>query len=61
MPEDSGWQFLCGSSHAQDPEAANVWLIYEVLELEPSLSEFIGLPPGTILTRKDAASGWKGS
>jgi hypothetical protein len=59
IPEDSGWQFLCGSVHTQDPAAAKVWLICEVLQFETSLSDFIGRPPGTILTRKDAASAWE--
>lgn len=61
MPEDSGWQFLCGADHLQDGEEAKVWLICEVLQHEPTLSPFIGRSPGTKLTRKDAASNWKDS
>ncbi len=58
MPEDSGWQFLCNSNLDEDPDMAKVWLVCEVLEFEPSLSEFIGSPPGTVLTRKSYASEW---
>ncbi len=59
IPEDSGWQFLCGLSDHDNPGVAKVWLINEVLEYEPSLSPFIEMPPGTVLTRKDAASKWE--
>ncbi len=59
MEEDSGWQFLCGSNHSENPEMAKVWLICEVLDREPSLSAFIDRPLGTILTRKDSASDWE--
>lgn len=58
MDEDSGWQFVCDSSLQDDSDLAKVWLIYEVLNYEPSLSEFIRLPPGTLLTREDANSEW---
>jgi hypothetical protein len=58
MAEDSGWQFLCDSNTEEDPDEAKVWLIYEVLNYEPSLSAFIDEPPGTVLTRKDTASSW---
>ena len=43
----------------EDPDEAKVWLIDEVLNYEPSLAEFIGEPPGSILTRKDAGSNWE--
>jgi hypothetical protein len=54
---DSGWQFLCGSS-TEDWQAAKVWALHEVLEREPTLSEFIGSPSGTILTRSSPNAKW---
>ncbi len=59
MDEDSGWQFLCDSITEEDPDDAQVWLINEVLDYEPSLYSFIGEPPGTVLIRKDTKSDWK--
>jgi len=57
-PADSGWQFLCGSS-SEDSQAAKVWAIHEVLEHEPSLTRFIDLPSGTVLTRPSPKADWK--
>ena len=57
MLEDSGWQFIC-SIEDEDASTAKVWLVCEVLELEPSLAEFMGYPPLTVLTRPNAESPW---
>ena len=59
MPEDSGWQFLCGVGNDEDPDQAEVWLVCEVLELEPSLNCYIQAAPGTVLTRQDTLNGWE--
>ena len=59
VPEDSGWQFLCGSGEDEDPGAAKIWLVCEVLDHEPSLAPFIDYPPGTELTRRNRTSGWE--
>lgn len=59
VPEDSGWQFLCGSVEDEDPGAAKIWLVCEVLDYEPSLAPFIDYPPGTELTRRNQTSGWE--
>lgn len=58
MAVDSGWQFLCGADHNDDPAMAKVWAICEVIEFDPSLSEFIDSPPGTVLTRRDRTENW---
>jgi hypothetical protein len=58
-PEDSGWQFLCNSGKKENELEAQVWLVSEVLGLEPSLSQFINLPAGTKLFRSGKASIWK--
>ena len=57
MLEDSGWQFNCGVED-EDESTAKVWLVCEVLEDEPSLAEFMGYPPLTVLTRPDVESPW---
>jgi hypothetical protein len=60
MPEDSGWQFLCGTKQdSDDPTTAKVWLICEVLDYEPSLAAFMERPPGTVLTRVNGRSEWE--
>jgi len=57
-PEDSGWQFLCNSGEEEGDDEAQVWLVSEILGLEPSLSQFVNLPVGTKLSRKDKSSKW---
>ena len=59
MPEDSGWQFLCASGEDEDPSAAKIWLVCEVLDYEPSLALFIECPYGTVLTRDSETSRWE--
>jgi hypothetical protein len=57
-PEDSGWQFLCGTNQEENENDANVWLISEVLKFDPSLECFILSPVGTELF-KDNDNTWK--
>lgn len=54
---DSGWQFLCGAS-TEDWQAAKVWAIREVLERDSTLTEFVGLPYGTVLLRNSPDEKW---
>ena len=56
--EDSGWQFTCAETKHDDSDNAQVWLIHEVLERDPSLEAFIHYPPGTVLVRKYINSTW---
>jgi hypothetical protein len=55
---DSGWQFLCGLDD-EDSEKAEVWAIGEVLQKEPSLSQFIDAPTGTVLIRNSIQEPWQ--
>lgn len=55
--EDSGWQFHCGDTHS-DGEGGEVWLLAEVVEVEPSLVDFLNFPVGTTLTRADSLEKW---
>lgn len=56
--EDSGWQFLCNLHEDEDDDRAQVWSINEVVEYEPSLSQFVEYPVGTKLYRQNAESDW---
>ena len=58
-PEDSGWQFLCNSGAVEYETEAQVWLVSEILGLEPSLSNYINLPVGSKLSRKNIDSKWE--
>lgn len=58
-PEDSGWQFVCGKVKNEDPDGAQVWLLDEVLELEPSLEQYIDLSPGIQVSRSTPEGEWK--
>jgi hypothetical protein len=57
-PDDSGWQFHCNSRDVEKESEAKIWSVNEVIELEPTLSPFINLPPGTKLTRSSKDSKW---
>jgi hypothetical protein len=55
---DSGWQFTEGGSEIFGSESAQLWLVSEILELEPSLSPFINYPAGVKLYRGSENSIW---
>ncbi len=57
-PADSGWQFLCYSGQDELMEDAQIWALKDVVEKEPSLSEFMNVTVGTRLVRSDASSPW---
>ena len=57
--EDSGWQFLCNSGELEKEEDAQVWSINEVINLEPTLKEFLNSKPGVVLIRESVKSSWK--
>jgi hypothetical protein len=57
--EDSGWEFLCYTGLEENENDAKVWAVDEVISLEPSLIEYIDLPVGTKLTRKNKHSKWE--
>jgi hypothetical protein len=54
---DSGSQFLCGAS-SDDWQSAKVWAVHEVLKRDSSLTTFIDLPNGTILSRHSVNEKW---
>lgn len=56
--DDSGWQFLCGSGRDESVEAAQVWLLSEVVERNPSLERWMNCPVGTRLERTTENSPW---
>jgi len=58
-PEDSGWQFLCNSGEVEREDEAQVWALGEVLDLEPSLEQFMTEPAGTVIARTGRADPWK--
>ena len=56
---DSGWEFSEGSSFEKsNSENPQLWLVSEVLELEPSLTSFINLAAGTRIVRKSNNDSW---
>ena len=55
---DSGWQVLC-NCHEENWKDAKIYSISEVLDLEPSLEDFIELPPDITIVRDDILSEWK--
>lgn len=59
MPEDSGWQFHCNLCEHTGEIGGKVWLVSEVLKVEPSLAALIDQPEGTELQRDSKGSAWK--
>ena len=57
--EDSGWQFMCNRAPEENPDRAKIWLLREVIEQEPSLLDYLLLPPGSVVSRETPASPWK--
>lgn len=57
-PEFSGWQFTCGLYDHDDASTGRVWLVDEIIELEPTLRPFIDCPPGTGLSRSSPNDAW---
>jgi len=58
VDEDSGWQFLCGGPEEEDLDKAKVWLVSEILAMEPSLAPYINLSPRLVLTRENIEGAW---
>jgi len=56
---DSGWQLLCNSGLEEKVEDAKIWTIREVLDLEPSLIDWVDAPVGTTLWRPTASEPWQ--
>jgi hypothetical protein len=58
-PADSGWQFTCGRTDLAHFESAQIWMLAEVLDKEPSLRFCIEMPVGTRLERVSEGAPWK--
>jgi len=58
-PTDTGWQFVCNAGFEETAETAEIWLLDEVLKIEPSLRDYIILPPGSALVRENPSSPWE--
>ena len=43
--------------HEEEP-SAEIWMLGEVVDVEPSLTEFLGVPVGTQLCRSDSDAPW---
>ncbi|MGI8908475.1 MAG: immunity protein Imm33 domain-containing protein [Candidatus Sumerlaeaceae bacterium] len=56
--EDSGWQFHCGLDCHDNPDDAEVWLVFEVLNYDPSLNKIITCQHGSVATRSSEAESW---
>lgn len=56
---DSGWQFVCNSGVTETDDCVLIWAVYEVIELEPTLVEFVSMDVGTALVRCSADSKWQ--
>jgi hypothetical protein len=57
--EDSGWQFLCGCNPEEDCTSPEIWAVGEVIDLEPSLSDWIESPIKTELRRAVHNEPWQ--
>lgn len=56
-PPDSGWAFYCNEGNHDDETGAQVWLVSELLDVEPSLAAFLNLPVGSKV-KKDRRGHW---
>lgn len=56
---DSGWQFLCGIHGEHTDAEARIWALREVLEIEPSLTPFVSLAPGSRVFRSSQFEAWQ--
>ncbi|WP_340316132.1 hypothetical protein [Rhizorhabdus argentea] len=55
---DSGWQFSSMPSGGGEQEAAEIWTLEAILKDDPSLSFFVGMPPGTMIRRASNIDRW---
>lgn len=54
---DSGWRFGClDPGHVHDPSTTRIIQLKRVVARVPGLAQYVGLPPGWVVTREDG--GW---
>jgi hypothetical protein len=58
QPEDSGWQFLCGT-FGHDASDAALWLLEEVAQLDPSLLPILDAEPESSFRRSSINDPWR--
>ena len=58
QPEDSGWQFLCGTFNHTTSDAA-LWLLEEVAQLDPSLLPILDAEPLSSFRRSGITDSWR--
>jgi hypothetical protein len=56
---DSGWQFFCGKYEDEDPDKAQIWLLQEVVDLEPTLASLVTSSPNVQIWRESDDSPWQ--
>ncbi|WP_078816245.1 immunity protein Imm33 domain-containing protein [Prosthecobacter debontii] len=56
---DSGWQFFCGVANEERVEDVQVWSLDEVLQMEPSLREFMNVTEGMTVWRSSVDMPWQ--
>jgi hypothetical protein len=58
QPEDSGWQFLCGTFGHETSDAA-LWLLEEVAQLDPSVLPILDAEPESSFRRSSINDSWR--
>lgn len=58
-PEDTGWQFTCGTRAHDSAEDGRVWGLDEVLRREKTLVAEVQRPAGTVLVREGRGAPWR--
>jgi hypothetical protein len=56
-PEDSGWQLLCNTGKKETKPI--FWSLSHMIQVEPSLIEFLKKPAGFILVREGIEKPWR--
>ncbi len=57
LPEDSGWQFLCGAPNHSGADAA-LWRLDEIVELDSTVRSLLDASAGMSFERTTIADTW---
>lgn len=57
-PEDSGWQFTCGSEN-HDETNGRIWSVNDARSYDATLADVLDLPPYTVLVRTTQDKPWE--
>ena len=58
MPEDSGWQFQCGTLGHESGDIG-IWMLEEVTQLDPSLLPILDADPKSSFRRASIDDSWR--